>query len=373
MSVFHNLGGGSSASKKDIVDALQYSGLGIIEKNTWDEICDTLAAHFPQMFLDTSSEWDVDTLSPFSQCSRDNEIITFSSSYADGHTAFCETSNIPCESCNAMRISGKASCTSGSSTNNATIRISSADDELYFGTITNGGELEFEIDVPISQYLKIETYGVYQDTSVEFSIALFNEKATLMVEMLSSILNTYLTNKALMTLNMSIEELSFLLDSMTNGKNRTYQFAYCDKIEAVPNMDFSSYTSFAGTFFGCKALKSVPNIDTSKGTEFSNMFNTCSSLTTIEGINIEKATDVKNMFSKCGALKHIKFNGKIKITGLDLSATDLTRETLLHIIEDALEDYAGTTSHNLVLGASNLAKLETHEKSKAQLKGWSLS
>lgn len=193
-------------------------------------------------------------------------------------------------------------------------------------------------------------------------------------------------------------------------------FQGCSLLTEIPFINTSNVTNFRDSFRECSELTSIPFIDTSNGTIFNSMFADSRKLASIPNLNTSKAQDVSYMFNRCYALLEIpeldfgsvtnvssilnempnittlggfKDLGKGYLTSssanysnykLDLSRSpSLTHDSLMNVINKLYDiASAGVKSQQLVLGSTNLAKLEATEEGQqaiasAQVKGWTVS
>ena len=221
----------------------------------------------------------------------------------------------------------------------------------------------------------------------------------------------------------------------SNVTNISGMFSNCTSLTTIPQLDTSNVTNIGGMFAGCRSLKRIPQLDTSKATNMETMFDACCSLkripqlntdnvtnmsymfeycralTTIPQLNTSNVTNISGMFSNCTSLTIIPQLDASKVTntrdtlyyltslknfggllnlgqaystslsanyytyGLELSnSTELTHESLMNVINGLYDiKTKGCKSQQLVLGATNLAKLTAEEIAIATNKGWSVS
>lgn len=178
-----------------------------------------------------------------------------------------------------------------------------------------------------------------------------------------------------------------------------------EKVTNMSNMfSSSSFTSVDLSSFNTPALTTViamfsyamslvtvnlgNNFDTSQVTAGSNMFNYCMSLKTITGhLDFSSADNFYNLFGGCSALqdlptfanigKGFRTTSEAHNSGYTLnlsSSPNLTHTSLMNVI-NGLYDIAtaGCETQDLVLGATNLAKLSSAEIAIATDKGWTVS
>lgn len=159
-----------------------------------------------------------------------------------------------------------------------------------------------------------------------------------------------------------------------NGESFSYMYATTKGSRYPSYLDTSNGITFDRMFYGSNII-SLPLSDTSNGTNFNRLCDSCYKLESAK-VNLSKAENVTNIFYNCEKLRDLIIDGIIYISGIDLKrCTSLSHDSLMSVI-NALADYSSDTSgttHSLVLGATNLAKLSDEEKAIATQKGWTLS
>ena len=172
-----------------------------------------------------------------------------------------------------------------------------------------------------------------------------------------------------------------------NVTNMSYMFESCRALTTIPKLNTNNVTNMSGMFKYCWALTTIPQIDTSKVTDMSYMFQNCNALTTIPKLDTSNVTNTRDTLYYLTSLKN--FGGLLNLGqaystslsanyytyGLELSnSTELTHESLMNVINGLYDiKTKGCKSQQLVLGATNLAKLTTEEIAIATNKGWSVS
>jgi len=182
-----------------------------------------------------------------------------------------------------------------------------------------------------------------------------------------------------------IEEVLSLVSS--NVIDYGFLFQYCSNLTTIPLIDISNGKILGNMFDGCSSLVSIPQLDTRNSTDWYQMFRTCRQLTTVPQLDASNCNRLQGLFFQCSNLTTLggfKDLGKSYSTTsststtlykLDLSvSTLLTHESLMNVINN-LYDIAsiGVKPQDLVLGATNLAKLTEEEIAIAQTKGWNVS
>ena len=144
------------------------------------------------------------------------------------------------------------------------------------------------------------------------------------------------------------------------------------------SLTFSGSGSFMNLFANAEKITELGVLDFSALTGASNthIFNQCKALKTIEEIVVSPTqTSWASWFSGCTALENVRFEGTINTGGLNLSACPRLNISSLLSVLNALADKSGSsdTEPNLILGATNLAKLTNAQKNIAIQKGWTLA
>lgn len=191
-----------------------------------------------------------------------------------------------------------------------------------------------------------------------------------------------------------------LLDT-SNVTNFNQAFAYCKLLQEIPLLDTSNATTTYGMFSDCTALAKIPLIDTSKVENMSNMFSNCYALETIPVLNTSNAVSVESMFSMCPKIDNLplldftnvgnasnflgyNWDTNMAITNLagfhnlrinfDVSnCVNLTAESLMNIINEALDLSVGGWTCTLTFGATNIEKLTEDQIAIATAKGWTIA
>jgi hypothetical protein len=169
----------------------------------------------------------------------------------------------------------------------------------------------------------------------------------------------------------SLEEIDLSTFSETFNGIVTYMFSGCSNLKKFKGRELiviggNNITHFIAS---CTNLIDMPALDVSNVTNVSGVFVNCSSLTNFGGLlNIGKAyTNTKNNYT----------NYKITLS----YANNLTHESLMNVINGLYDlnltyNVAGggtLYTQQLILGATNLAKLTAEEIAIATGHGWSLS
>lgn len=226
---------------------------------------------------------------------------------------------------------------------------------------------------------------------------------------ISAATNTQYTNG----INAIIKKIP---DTITlTGDSCASMFQYCAAITTIPSLDTSGVTDMRKMFFNCNSLQTIPIIDTSKVTTMADMFNNCISLQAIPAIDTSKVINFTDTFYRCSALTSLPLlnmssatnlanilynasniidipgftdlgNGYLTTTSANYysytlnvsTCTKLTEQSIINVL-NGLYDIAtkGCQSQEVVMGATNLAKLTSEEGqqalSNAQAKGWTVS
>ena len=166
-----------------------------------------------------------------------------------------------------------------------------------------------------------------------------------------------------------------------------YTFNNCGALREIPNIDTSSATTIESIFNNCYGLKKIPNLNTSNVTNMTRAFQCCSSLTSVPELDAGKVNSIGSLFTQANNVTNLggfKDLGKAYLTTraegysnyrLDLSpCTLLTHDSLMNVINNLYDiGSTGVQRQQVVLGATNLAKLTAEEIAIGTDKGWIIS
>ena len=185
----------------------------------------------------------------------------------------------------------------------------------------------------------------------------------------------------------------------------SYMFGSCVSLTSLDlsNFDTSNVTNMKYMFYGNDKMTSldISSFNTSKVTDMSSMFGTCNGLTelNLNHFDISNTFNINSMFYNNTGIKAIDvsswdvghitsypyfysiFSGCTSLvdlyppqninTRMDLDRTTaLSHDSLMRVINNLMTK---TSTTQLKLGATNLAKLSDEEKAIATNKGWTLS
>lgn len=191
-----------------------------------------------------------------------------------------------------------------------------------------------------------------------------------------------------------------LLDT-SNVTNFNQAFAYCKNLQEIPELNTSNATQTYAMFSDCTALARIPLLDTSKVENMSNMFSNCYALETIPELNTSNAVSVESMFSMCAKIDNLPLLDFTNVTNVQnflgydwdtnmaitnlagfnnlkinfnvSNCINLTAESLMNIINEALDLTTGGWTCTLTFGATNIEKLTEDQIAIASAKGWTLA
>lgn len=162
-------------------------------------------------------------------------------------------------------------------------------------------------------------------------------------------------------------------------------------IQKIPNFNLSGVINMYTGFKDCANLKEIPEMDTSNIQDFGYSFNGCVSLVSISKLNFQRASNISSMTLYCrnlttiGGFENLGQNYSTSQSEnyynykLDLSyATNLTEQSIINVLTN-LYDIAtkGVKPQQVILGATNLAKLVSEEGQQALQtateRGWNVS
>ena len=162
------------------------------------------------------------------------------------------------------------------------------------------------------------------------------------------------------------------------GTNFKYMFAGCTYLENVEIFDLSNATNVSYMFSSCPKIKTIPNFITSKVSNFGGFLNGATGLESLPLIDMSSATSVTSFFgsSQINNLTEIDGFKNLKInwtsSALDI-CPNLTRQSLLNVINNLYDFKGTTTTRTLKIGSSNMYRLTDEDKAIATNKGWTLT
>ena len=187
----------------------------------------------------------------------------------------------------------------------------------------------------------------------------------------------------------TIKRLPSFVYELLNGYKWNYRdlFAYMSNLEEVELFDMTGSYSARNMFASCSSLKELPAYDFSNISDCYTMCHTCSSLTTIPKLNCVKIVDFTYAFSNCHSLTTLggfENLGQAYLTTKNENyapyrlmlddSPKLTYESLMNVINNLYDiATAGVKPQQLIIGATNLAKLTEEEIKIATDKGWTVS
>lgn len=128
----------------------------------------------------------------------------------------------------------------------------------------------------------------------------------------------------------------------------------------------------AQVFYQSSYLTEIYDMGICSADNMTGWYGYCYALKKIEKIRVDENTMYSTTFQQTTELQDVTFEG---IIGQNLTMSDckkLTRASLLNIIS-CLKDYSSDTSgttHDLIIGTTNLAKLSDDERKQIEDKGW---
>ena len=268
----------------------------------------------------------------------------------------------------------------------------------------------------------LKTVPLFDTSSVTNMSVMFNRCSALKtIPLLETSLVTTMSN---MFNRCSALKTIPLLDT-SSVTNMISMFRDCEALKTVPLLDTSSVVSMASMFSSCSSLETIPLLDTPLLVNTSSMFSSCSSLRTMASLDTSSVTSMNNMFSNCQALRKVSIDtssasnvsalfqtcillediGEINLSSvnsintltfsfgafsnvgyevkatfvpntinreLTISTPSLTYDSLISLI-GGLVDRSSTTSLNIVLGGTNIAKLTQADLDLITGKNWTYS
>lgn len=174
---------------------------------------------------------------------------------------------------------------------------------------------------------------------------------------------------------------------LNNVVNVAYLFQDAVNLVSTPEYDFKNITQMDGVFSNCQSLEVVNIKNTNKVKTAQITFNSCNALVTVPELNLGNCQNVRLMFNQCRNLTNLGGLvdlGKAFLTTasenyenytITLSSSyKLTHESLMNVINNLYDiATAGVPAQQLIIGATNLAKLTESEIKIATDKGWTVS
>lgn len=188
------------------------------------------------------------------------------------------------------------------------------------------------------------------------------------------------------------------LTGVTLSVTTTGVFQDCSNLETVKGLDLSTSSNLYNGFSGCIKLKDLDINNTQNITNWQYAFKSAVAIQDLKQLRGDKANNMGSCFQSCSNLTN--FGGFLNLgkayTGtiennlsykLDLSScTKLTHESLMNVINGLYDlnltykvaDGGTLYRQSLVLGATNLAKLQATEEGQQAIaiatnKGWNVS
>ena len=121
--------------------------------------------------------------------------------------------------------------------------------------------------------------------------------------------------------------------SLPNVVNADRMFYGCISMVNFYDMpDTNKLVTARGMFYGCSRMIVSPKIDTTGVIDFRDFFNSCQMLTTVSDLDMTAAQYTEDMFYGCSSLKNLSIVPDTLHVSLDVSDTNLTKESLLNTI-----------------------------------------
>jgi len=266
-----------------------------------------------------------------------------------------------------------------------TTNVPTAVDDYFTTTITNSNKNNFK-NVFVKQMPAITL-----DSNVTNMQGVFSEWPFPMIN-ISSLNTSNVTNMQGMFSVASLTNLDVSSLNTSNVTNMQSMFSNMTKITTpldISSFDTSKATNMSMMFaYGSFISINLGSINTSNVTNMSSMFASNFSLKTINGsLDLTSCLNVGNMFNNCQQLEdlpNLSNIGKGYLTDVSehynnykinlSSSSNLTHTSLMNVINGLYDiGTAGVPTQDLVLGATNLAKLSQAEKDIVTAKGWTLS
>ena len=183
------------------------------------------------------------------------------------------------------------------------------------------------------------------------------------------------TSKAINMSNMFAGFRGVIPDVLdtSNVEDMSYMFSNCYQMEKIPNISFEKVKNIESIFYYCRALKEIPSITSPQLTNARGFCYECNSLVSIgymDVSNLYNSFDAYYTFNYSPLLENLGGFGGLKEEIVLSSCPNLTHDSLMNLINNAA---TVTSSTQMILGSTNLAKLTDREKAIATSKGWTLA
>lgn len=170
--------------------------------------------------------------------------------------------------------------------------------------------------------------------------------------------------------NWDVGKVTTLYDSFGNAGSLT-------SVGDLSNWNLSSCNSLKTAFRGTKVstFGDISNWNVSKVTAFDGVFQNCVNLVDLDlsGWDFSAGTSLANIFGGCTNLTNLSMGYNIKKSFSISDCKNLTKESLLSVINGLYDYSSGSTTYTLTIGTTNLAKLSDEEKAIATAKKWILA
>ena len=134
--------------------------------------------------------------------------------------------------------------------------------------------------------------------------------------------------------------------------NMNSMFDGCTLLTSIPQMDTSNVTNMGGMFNDCSSLTSIPQMDTSSVTYMGSMFDGCSSLTSIPQMDTSSVTSMYFMFSDCKSLTSIPQMDTSNVTNMGYMFSGCSSLTSIPLLDCSSVTYTVSP-----FGFSNMDKI----------------
>ena len=154
--------------------------------------------------------------------------------------------------------------------------------------------------------------------------------------------------------------------------NMSGAFANCLKITTLPPMNTEHIVNMTNMCYGDNNLVAVPLMDTRMVSSFKGTFGNCLKLNTVAGLDFSSCVDATGMFNRCTNLEQLSIKYRSLHCSLDLSNTNLNKQSVLNVL-----DAAGEINYGNVLNFIGVASVQdlTEEEYNTHVKpvldsGW---
>ena len=114
----------------------------------------------------------------------------------------------------------------------------------------------------------------------------------------------------------------------------------------------------SANLFASSKVTHIPRLLLDSATGFATAFQSCTNLVSIDELYVPKVTSFSNTFQNCTSLEEIRITSEIKINGLDLHWSPLSKTSVESVVEHLSSTTSGLT---VTFNASKIAEIDSVE------------